>query len=296
MNALKTQMEQFFQLTFARQFDIYSRINQLETSMVRNMPSSALGFGVTLAEHCNLQCCGCDHFSPLAEPEFANFENIKNDFERLAELFGRKVFKVNFLGGEPLLNPEITRFFYMARKIFPETFLDVITNGILLQNISEEFWTACHDNNIVIRVTKYPIPVDYERIENLAVAHGVELRYFDNKNVVKTLFKLKMDVEGLQDDRKMFLLCHRATNCIYLQNGRLYTCTVAPTVRHFDRRFGTHMADEENNSIDIYKAKSPEEILNFLAKPIPLCRYCRIAETEWGISWHHSKKTIDEWT
>ena len=31
-------------------------------------------FEFSLAEHCNLNCVGCAHFSPLAEQEFANYK------------------------------------------------------------------------------------------------------------------------------------------------------------------------------------------------------------------------------
>jgi hypothetical protein len=41
-----------------------------------------------LAEHCNLNCAGCDHFSPLAAEEYASLETVKKDMARLAELTG----------------------------------------------------------------------------------------------------------------------------------------------------------------------------------------------------------------
>lgn len=288
-----------FQNLYNNQQDIrrqFAKLDQMRTSLLRCMPQTALSFELALAEHCNLNCCGCDHFSPLAEPEFANFEKIKKDFERLAELFGRRVASLMLLGGEPLLHPEITKILHMTRNTFPETLLDIVTNGVLLQSMSEDFWTACHDKNIFIRVTKYPISLDFDDIEKLATSHHVKLSYFNDANKVKTLFKLKLDLQGLQNDRLMFISCHRANKCIYLQDGCLYTCTVAPTVRHFDKRFGTHLANVEDNSIDIYKASSAEEILSFLAKPIPFCKHCRIDKTEGGIPWHRSKKTMDEWT
>ena len=50
----------------------------------------------------------------------------------------------------------------------------------------------------------------------------------------------------------------------------------------------------EQNSIDIYKAKDIDEIVEFLNKPIPCCRYC-LPNKEEQIQWGVSKKDISEW-
>ncbi len=48
-------------------------------------------------------------------------------------------------------------------------------------------------------------------------------------------------------------------------------------------------------AIDIFKAKNIQQIKKFLAKPIPLCKYCEgsnvVTIGKWGIS----KKDIAEW-
>jgi len=31
-----------------------------------------------IVNHCNLNCAGCNHFSPLAEPWFIEIEDFKN--------------------------------------------------------------------------------------------------------------------------------------------------------------------------------------------------------------------------
>jgi hypothetical protein len=34
-----------------------------------------------IVDHCNLNCIGCSHFSPLAEKWFEDFETFKLDFK-----------------------------------------------------------------------------------------------------------------------------------------------------------------------------------------------------------------------
>jgi len=153
---------------------------------------------VALAEHCNLRCAGCDHFSPIAEPEFADIEEFKRDFARLSDLFAGQAQEIHLLGGEPLLHPDIMMFVQVARNNFPQAVIDITTNGLLLKQMSEEFWTACRENKIVIRPAKYPVSLDYDALEKLATGHNVEYRYIGNTgNVIKTLNKYPLDINGL---------------------------------------------------------------------------------------------------
>ena len=259
---------------------------------------SELVFEVALAEHCNLNCAGCDHFSPLAEPEFADYEETARDFARLSSLFHGHIKEIHLLGGEPLLHPDLDKFLKMARENFPDTSIIIVTNGLKLLDQSEEFWMACKENGIVIQPTKYPIPLNFEKMEKRAADHRVEYRYYGRSGtVLKKMSLYRLDVKGLQDSRRNFLLCFRAnSDCVYLQHGRLYTCTVAPTSRHFNKHFGKDLKDSPENSIDIYQASSAQEIMEFLAKPIPFCRYCMIDKARWNQPWQQSKRAIEEWT
>lgn len=51
----------------------------------------------------------------------------------------------------------------------------------------------------------------------------------------------------------------------------------------------------DSDFIDIYKAKDYTEILQFLAKPIPFCRYCNVAKWRSIGEWKTSKKEIGEY-
>lgn len=275
---------------------INSRMSVLQEGIMHYVPKAEIGFSMEMAEHCNLNCAGCDHFSPLAKQQFPDFEETTRDFIRLSKLFGNKVKYVQFAGGEPLLNPEITKFIVMANRIFPHSPIRIITNGVKLASMPEEFWNVCRDHNVILMPTKYPISVDYEAMQTKAKGYGVRYRYFNEGQTIKILFKLPLDFEGLQEGRLSFFYCHRANNCIFYQRGRLYTCALAAVIWRFDDYFGTKLFDAESNSIDIHKANSAEEVFEFLAKPIPFCRYCKIQNTVYNIPWHRSNKTIDEWT
>jgi sulfatase maturation enzyme AslB (radical SAM superfamily) len=97
-----------------------------------HVPLTSMIIGVFAVQHCNLNCKCCTTFSPIAEKSFLNIESYKNDMAKLAELTGNKLSNFYVTGGEPLLHPQITEIFSVARKYFPETEIFFMTNGLLL--------------------------------------------------------------------------------------------------------------------------------------------------------------------
>lgn len=63
------------------------------------VPRPALFFDVNLCDHCNLNCKGCGSFAPLAKESFLKLEDYTKDAERLSEISGGIVYRINILGG-----------------------------------------------------------------------------------------------------------------------------------------------------------------------------------------------------
>ncbi len=253
-------------------------------------------FCVHIVEHCNLNCQFCDHFAPLAEKEFADIKVFESDFARLSELLNAKVDRIGIMGGEALLHPQLNDFLYVARKYFPKTKLELVTNGILLLKQTDDFWKACRKNNIIIVNTRYPINLDFDKMREVAKQHGVRYEHKDKKRTLKTSYHLPLDLEGKQEAHTNFIKCFHANNCCFLSKGRLFTCTVAPNIRHFNKFFNKDLPLSNADYIDIYEARNEEEILYFLCRHIPFCKYCNIEKRTYQHSWQKSKKNIKEWT
>ena len=243
-----------------------------------------------------MNCVSCGLFSPLAGPEFADYEKTARDFARLSALSHGQAKDIYLAGGEPLLHPDLLKILKMARENFPDAVISIVTNGLLLLNQPEEFWTVCKENNIWIEQTKYPIALNFEEIEKCAADHGVKHQYYNGAKVVKAMNSYKLDVEGRQDCQKSFLLCYQANSCVTLQNGRLYTCATVGAIRHFNKYFGENLQEHPGDSIDIYQANSMREIMDFLARPIPFCRYCMPDKTVYDQPWRKSERAIEGWT
>lgn len=254
-------------------------------------------FAMHLVEHCNLNCEGCDHCVPLASPEFADIETFKKDFSRLSKLFDN-IKVIGLMGGEPLLHPNLPDFFYESRKFFPKSALVLYTNGILLEQQDDKFWDACVKNDIIINVTKYPINLNFERLEQLAKDKNTKF-YFSNhpEEKIKTSHKIIFDLEGKQNINESFKQCsHIKQGCTFLAEGKIYPCTVAPTSKNFSTYFNKNLNLSKKDYIDIHKTNNGKKILDFLAKPIPFCRYCDVKNRSVNHPWAKSKKDISEWT
>lgn len=247
-------------------------------------------FEVHLTEHCNLNCQSCFHFSCLAEEEYADINIFEKDFKRMSELSNGKIESFLLLGGEPLLHPELHSFFEISRKYFPKADIQLVTNGVLLPVQGEDFWIAMKKNNIILRPTKYPINLDYKKIEEKAREYNIRVHYF---NDIKISSKIPLNIDGKLNPRKTHKRCGCKT-CYILNKGKIYPCSTAGNIHHFIKFFNLDIKNDEKNGIDIYKAKDIYEIDNFLKKRIPLCKHCRgvcLMYKEWAVT----KKDINEW-
>lgn len=115
-----------------------------EECIRRIMPQTKLkALIVNICDHCNLNCRGCDHFSPIADARFLDPKNIKKDLSQMRKILNEDVELVSVMGGEPLLHPQLDEILDAAREVFPHTDIWLSTNGILLLKQTDEFWNCC---------------------------------------------------------------------------------------------------------------------------------------------------------
>lgn len=295
MNSMKTKKNILYKIILFRRelLPTWRKISKKNMRPKKKIPILHLH----LTDHCNLNCRGCDNFSPLAPETFADINSFENDCAKMSQLAKGRIEEIQLLGGEPLLHPQLTRFFEITRQYFPANTISVVTNGILLKKQNDNFWESCLKNDIHIIVTKYPVNIDYKSIEKYAKSQGVSFSYYGNTEFVeKTMQCLPLDLEGKQDAKDSFSRCSRANRCISVDNGKLYTCSLIPYVKYFNKHFEKDLNVSPSDYIDIFNTKDMDEILNFASRPASFCRYCKMKNTIWDIGFGISKKDITEWT
>lgn len=255
---------------------------------------------IDIVSHCNLNCKGCTHFSPIAEPWYIDVENFKKDIFRTNILLpDNKVGCIYILGGEPLLHKEISSILVAAREAYTKNPIVVITNGFLLDKMDNRFWTTCIEKDITIEITKYPVEFDYSRIVNIMqkMKGKVRIEYKGRTKILKKKqYRLPLDINGKQDGVYGFRHCFMAGNCINLKNGHLYTCSYAACMGIFNKYFDKKIPVTEEDGVNIYEDYTTDEVLNKLSQPIPLCQYCAVKDRTYGNEWGVSKRAYSEWT
>ncbi len=273
----------------------------LQSLMDENMaerklsPQTYLRFEVSLAEHCNLNCKYCAHFSPVAEPEFLNLSQHEKDMERLSYLLDRKSDKIYLIGGEPLLYEEIIGCMKITRTYFPNSRIIILSNGLLINSMKDDFWQACRDDEIEINITRYPIKTDYEKIIQKIEQEGITSDYCRESDVSCLFDKLTLDLDGRQDPYESFTHCSQANQCHLVKDGRIYTCSYIKCAEHFNKYFHQNLEITEDDYVDLYSVKDGKEMLEKLAKPARFCRYCDVKGRIHGLPFEISKKEMSEW-
>jgi cyclic pyranopterin phosphate synthase len=95
---------------------------------------------ISVADHCNLSCRGCNRLSPVLSKEFIDPDVLRDDLRILSKNYHAD--QIRLLGGEPLLHPKILDIIAIARESGIANQINICTNGLLLWKMPDEFWKA----------------------------------------------------------------------------------------------------------------------------------------------------------
>jgi MoaA/NifB/PqqE/SkfB family radical SAM enzyme len=268
----------FLQFILRKQHKLQKCIHYLEISVV---------------DHCNLNCKYCANFSPLAQKTYLDIIDYEKDCRKLSEISMNNVETIRLLGGEPLLHDKLEEIIFITRKYFSQSRIELVTNGLLLLKMNDDFWRSCSDNTIIVSISHYPIKINYKAIQKTASRFKVTVSY---SKFAQPMFKWVLDIDGKQNSNESYLKCHRSNICVTLRNGKIYPCSMIPYVRYFNRYFNKELLENEQDSFDLYQTNCFDEILLFLSKAVPFCKYCNPNNIIYSNKWEISKREITEWT
>ena len=255
---------------------------------------------VDIASHCNLNCASCCHYSPVSEPEFLSLDSYAHDLALLSGIEGASEFfdAICLMGGEPLLHPELADFVYATRRYLPDAKIRLVTNGILLDEASSEVWDALCRCDALLLITPYPTNLDYGRLANLAEGRGVRasigggLAY--DKDGKAYFLRTPLDTHGSFDPVEAFVSCPLGGTIMQLRDGKVFACNKSALIDKLNKRFGTALAHEPGDYLELGSIRSANEIETFRRTPKPLCSHCAQGLTR-RIAWEPSRRAYDEW-
>lgn len=244
------------------------RLENLNTCIMPSLEMHVVDF-------CNLNCRGCTHFSPIFDKKIPIYEERIQDIKKIADLYN-KVIIFSLLGGEPLLNPELEKYIVLAREILPNSEIQLVTNGVLLLNISEKLLNIVRKNNITIVISEYKpthmiINEICKKLENFQVDYSI--RTYNKKQK----FNLPLSVSPNSKYRKKCL----SPECISICDGKIAKCPTLMYINDFNKKFGTSLPNQ--GIYDLKDFSEGETLLKELAKPVELCKHCIENEIDWSV-------------
>ena len=234
-----------------------------------------------IADHCNMNCKGCFHFSNIVPTKtFPSFEQFSRDINRLSEIFGN-ISTIRLMGGEPLLNPQLPMFAREARKAFPKAKIAILSNGMWYKKVRGELVETIISNNAEVQISLYKPMMKYK--DDIK-------QHFDTQKIKHSIsgpilkFAKYINAEGDSNPKESVKQCP-ASRCTFLSDGHIARCPLPFNIKFFNQQFNQSI-DMEHEKINIHDAKwTGFALKKKLRKPMSSCRYC--GKLEW-FDWEKS--------
>ncbi|MCL2015863.1 MAG: radical SAM protein [Defluviitaleaceae bacterium] len=231
-----------------------------------------------VADHCNLNCAGCFHFSNLAKTQdFPSLVEFRRDLARLAELYAN-IRTIRLMGGEPLLNPQAAEFIAAAKSAFPRARVHLLTNGLLFGKLDGELLAAVKAHDVEVQVSLYKplVPLKSAMLRHFR-RHGI--RHSISPPITK--FAQYINTAGDSVPAESVRQCP-ASRCTFLGGGKIARCPLPFNIGYFTA-FSGEKIDMSHEKIDIYDQHLDGFILKKrLNQPMESCRYCgKLRWFEW---------------
>lgn len=203
------------------------------------------------ADHCNLNCKGCTHFSNIVKkPKFPDLKELSKDLERMSQLF-QNIEYIRILGGEPLLNPQLDKMLDIVRRCFPYAKILVVTNGLLVRKMKSDLITSIRRNKVQVTVSIYPpLEGELEAMEEFLRENDICYQFGERQKgyEVCKVFEKFLNLNGNSEPEKSFIKCKRR-RCTFLHEGKISACALPALIKYFNEYFKTNIIADNLISI-----------------------------------------------
>jgi molybdenum cofactor biosynthesis enzyme MoaA len=215
----------------------------------------------------------------VQKPHFADYKQYQNDLKSLSSLY-QNVLDIRLMGGEPLLNPELSKFIIATREIFPLANISIVTNGLIIPKTDEHLFEIMVNCKCIFHISVYePTHSILDKIQETLKKYNVQWQFNTTIIPIESFYK-KITFEPINDPVKSHKYC-KCRECHFLCNGYLYPC-VFPAKKHILEKY----FDIKFENLDINKVRvnlhntdlSGWDINNIIKKPNEACKFCYIGE------------------
>jgi GTP 3',8-cyclase len=236
---------------------------------------------VMVATACELRCVACTNGIGML-PRLHVFapEHVEADVAAAAEVIHADV--AVLLGGEPLGHRDLVRLMRFTRESGLADRVRVLTNGIRLHRMSEEFWLELEDLRVSIYPGKTPA-ANVELARKKQACHGFELSFYD---VASDPFRAVHTAEERSPEsaRHVWEGCWYRHNTRKIEQGYFWRCCTSPSI-------SKTLLDLQPSIDGIALAGlTPETLEEFLARDDPMrsCFRC-FGNTGPAVEWSEER-------
>lgn len=239
-----------------------------------------------VVDYCNLNCKGCSHFSNLfPKGSHIPFETFERDIKQLSmHVF---IWRFNLLGGEIFLSDKVIDYIACLKRYMPRTKVELISNGLLIQQLKKEVLEYIRDNEVAISITEYPpTSTIMKNIKDVLEQYQI---LYDIRPAVTTFGK-NIDISGKNEPKAAMQNC-RESKCQFLRDGKIYKCPFAALGNYLFKYYEIPLHFHEGLDIFDNTLDWQAETSRLCSEPIAICRYCGKEERfPWESSIHPSKE------
>ncbi len=239
---------------------------------------------IEIHKRCNLNCRGCSHYSNLIQGSgIVDIEEFRDELVQLKKYYWG-IETLRLMGGEPLLAKNFTEYVVIARNLFPDADISLVTNGLLVPNMSTGQFKELKKCNCRIVISNYiptqeKLPIIKEILDSNDVEYNVGPPI---KRFYKSFLRRPNDTPDASYKHCIFSNCHA------LYKGKLSMCGLELYSHRFNETFGESLP--EDGSIDLYTTTlTGWQIDKRLHSAQNICRYCHTAYIP--IKWKTSLRT-----
>jgi organic radical activating enzyme len=183
---------------------------------------------INITLNCNLKCEYCSNFIPFQGGDIAK-EDIANWIEIWSKRIEPKI--IYILGGEPLLHPNYEEIVLAAQQAWKNSKICIITNGILLPKVHDEFLKIMADYSMEFRIShhinskgmNHIINEQLKRLQQFGIRHDVSHAY-NSWVTTHTLDKDGVPRSFNGNATKAWNNC-LTKHCITIMGNKLFRCS-----------------------------------------------------------------------
>lgn len=258
-----------------------------------------------VTNHCNIACNNCNRFNNYKITGSAKWNLYRNRYQQWSQLLD--IERIAFLGGEPLLHHQLHTMLNDVRSWWPDSEIEITTNGLLIEKLKPNIIKSIIDNNITVYVSIHN-EIWHDKIklsiENLLGTltfvkgkkiqpHGGHNEYISasgNRVILEYTYYFrpaalkscngKLELHNSNPDKAHSVCDMKMSH--HFWKGNLYKCGVMLTL--------PYMLEQHSNKINITKeqekllksyrplilgaAKENPNLVGELANVIPQCTFC----------------------